>query len=268
MRKLILLLSMLLMWVVPVGAAEVPDHPQVVVIGGGICGLVTAWKLEQRGYKVCVLETSDRLGGRIGTAHYGDLAAEYGMQEIWEKSPLLGITKELGLDLEGTDDAWSSLIIDNHLYPFVQDTREAYFQKLFTPAERKPFDAALKEMESIYTEATTKGLTPRVLATQNESYSDWLKARHLSRKVDMALRLTIEVELASNAESFSALSAILEYRTFLFGGEKNYHVKGGNDQIITRLAAALHGTVVLGARVTHAIRHMQDGKVVAEVLYL
>lgn len=54
------------------------ERPQVVVVGGGIAGLVTAYKLEQRGYRCCLLEGSDRLGGRIGTAHYpGGLEAEY-----------------------------------------------------------------------------------------------------------------------------------------------------------------------------------------------
>src|SRR5262245_58160849 len=54
---------------------------QVVIVGGGIAGLVAARELEQRGVSVRVLEMSDRLGGRIATAHYGPgLMAEYGMQ--------------------------------------------------------------------------------------------------------------------------------------------------------------------------------------------
>jgi monoamine oxidase len=78
-------------------------RPRVVVVGGGLAGLITSWRLEQKGYTVCLLEGSDRLGGRVGTAHYPNgLTAEYGMQELWEKSPLLGIVQELGLKLESS----------------------------------------------------------------------------------------------------------------------------------------------------------------------
>lgn len=245
------------------------ERPQVVVVGGGIAGLVTAYKLEQRGYRTCLLEGSDRLGGRIGTAHYPQgLEAEYGMQEIWEKSPLIGILKELGLQLESSDDPFSSMLLDDHLYAFTEDTREEYFQKLFTPVERKAFDATIKELETCYTEATTRGLTPKMLKLQNMSFAEFLKGRKLPPKVEQAVRLTIEVELATVAEKFSALSAILEYRTFLFGGEKNYHVPGGNSVIIGKLGDSLKGPKVLGATVTHVVRRNEKGRMLAEVSYL
>ena len=264
MKRMVLLMFLVLL--TPVWAQP---HPQVVVVGGGLAGLITSWHLEQKGYSVCLLEATDRLGGRVGTAHYPNgLTAEYGMQEIWEKSPLVGIVQELGLKLESSDDPFSSLIIDDKLYGFTENTREEYFQKLFTPAERKQFDASLREMESLYTEATTKGLTARIQKIQDMSFADWLKGRKLARKVEQALRLTIEVELATVAERFSALSAILEYRTFLFGGEKNFHVPGGNDVLIARLAEAIKGPKIMDAQVTHVIRHQVNGKLVAEVRYL
>ena len=244
-------------------------RPHVIVVGGGLAGLIASWRLEQKGFEVTLLEAADRLGGRVGTAHYpGGLQAEFGMQEIWEKSPLLGIVRELGLKLDSSDDPWSSFLIDDKLYGFTQDSREAYFAELFTPAERQQFEATLKELESAYTEATTRGLTPRVQALQDMSFAEWLKARQLAPKVEQALRLTIEVELATVAERFSALSAILEYRAFLFLGEKNFHVPGGNDTIIASLAQAIRGPKILGAQVTHVLRHAVDGQLVAEVRYL
>jgi monoamine oxidase len=261
-----LMLLFVLAWLAP-GWAQ--PHPQVVVVGGGLAGLITSWRLEQKGYSVVLLEGSERLGGRVGTAHYpNDLKAEYGMQEIWEKSPLLGIVKELGLQLESSDDPFSSLILDDKLYAFTEDTREAYFDKLFTPAERKQFEATLREMESVYTEATGKGLTPRVLKIQDQSFAEWLQGRKLAPKVEQAVRLTIEVELATVAERFSALSAILEYRAFLFGGEKNFHVPGGNDVLIARLGESIKGPKIMGAQVTHVQRRTVNGKLQAEVRYL
>ncbi|MFI2072916.1 MULTISPECIES: flavin monoamine oxidase family protein [Streptomyces] len=44
---------------------------RVVVIGAGISGLVTAYELECRGYRVRVLEGTTRIGGRIHTHRFG-----------------------------------------------------------------------------------------------------------------------------------------------------------------------------------------------------
>jgi monoamine oxidase len=245
-------------------------HVPVIVVGGGLAGLLTAYELEKKGIHAAVLEAGPRLGGRIQTADYGNgLQAEFGMQEVWEKNPLLGVVKELGLETEANDDAYSSLIIDEKLYPFIQDTREEFFETLFTPDERKLFDEVIAEMEDLYREATTKGLTPRTKALQDMSYAAWLAAHKLPRKVEQALRLTIEVELAALSEQFSALSAILEWRAFLFGGEKNYHVRGGNSGIITGLASRLPGPVQLNAEVVGVKRVPRAGGAYdCEVTYL
>src|SRR4030042_796675 len=46
-------------------AAE--DTADVIVIGAGLSGLQAAWALEQKGFKVLVLEGRDRVGGRVFT---------------------------------------------------------------------------------------------------------------------------------------------------------------------------------------------------------
>lgn len=58
-------------------------QPKVVVIGAGIAGLSAACKLHESGQvDVCVLEASDRLGGRIHTGKVGNNPVEFGASWI------------------------------------------------------------------------------------------------------------------------------------------------------------------------------------------
>ncbi|MEB3366544.1 flavin monoamine oxidase family protein [Saccharopolyspora mangrovi] len=46
-----------------------PEETDVVVVGGGVAGLITARELGRKGLRVTVLEARDRLGGRVWTDH-------------------------------------------------------------------------------------------------------------------------------------------------------------------------------------------------------
>lgn len=50
--------------------AQAGPPKSVVVIGGGIAGLVTAYELIRLGYQVLVLEAADRVGGRVITKRF------------------------------------------------------------------------------------------------------------------------------------------------------------------------------------------------------
>lgn len=57
----------------------------VIVIGGGISGLATAWFLHQRGLAVRVLEASDRFGGKISTESQDGYVIELGPNSTLRK---------------------------------------------------------------------------------------------------------------------------------------------------------------------------------------
>jgi monoamine oxidase len=252
----------------PASSSPRPDGPsgsaRVVVVGGGLAGLVTAWELQKRGIIAHVLEASDRFGGRVATAHYeGGLHAEYGLQEIWGDNPLLGIARELGVALdESTDPPWSSVIIDGERHDFVEDTAEEYFASFLAPDEQRALERWLARASELRQAALDKGLRHREVAKlQNISFAAWLRAGKLPRKVSELLRLTIEVELAADAESFSALVGLLEYGVFLGEGERAYHVTGGNARLIDALVGALRGEKTLSARVTRIERGPDKARV-------
>jgi len=70
-----------------------------IVVGGGISGLYMTYKLSQTGKHVLLLESSNRLGGRILTEKTKDLQYELGAARISSKhTKMMSLLKELDLE--------------------------------------------------------------------------------------------------------------------------------------------------------------------------
>src|SRR5262249_32776104 len=54
----------------------------IIVVGGGIAGLTCAWRLQQRGHTVQVLERESVAGGRMRSERQGDFVIDRGAQFI------------------------------------------------------------------------------------------------------------------------------------------------------------------------------------------
>ncbi len=78
----------------------------VIVVGGGIAGLVAAWELsggvrgpDDATPNVCVLEASDRVGGKLATAPYQGRAIDTGPDSMLGRRPeAIALCRELGLE--------------------------------------------------------------------------------------------------------------------------------------------------------------------------
>ena len=77
---------------------------KIVIIGGGMTGLTAAWRLQQGIDKqeadldYCLLEASDRLGGKIDTARHDGFIIERGPDSYLARKPeLTQLATELGL---------------------------------------------------------------------------------------------------------------------------------------------------------------------------
>ena len=76
----------------------------VIVVGGGISGLVSAWGLQRRGVRVVLLEAAPRAGGTIGSAREHGCLLEFGPNSALETTPLIGpLLVELGIAGERID---------------------------------------------------------------------------------------------------------------------------------------------------------------------
>ncbi len=242
-------------------AASEPESTDVVIVGAGVAGLVTAYELRKRGLRTHVLEAKATIGGRTATADYGNgLRAEYGIQEIWSNNPLVDIAQELGTELTlGYERcAHSSFMAGGRIYPDIYDgTMRGHWNSFLTPVERDALEDWLAAAEHLHERATTQGLAdPAIRALQDLSYKQWVASDpRLSRLAREWLRLHVEVELASDWGEISALYALLEMDRLFDGGAACYTIDGGNARLTEALAMS-SGPVTTSARVTHVGRQV------------
>ncbi len=228
-----------------------PGTPQVVVVGGGLAGLVTAYELEKRGVAVTILEASDTWGGRVATAYYGQgLFAEYGMQEMWADNPLLKIARELKVELdENVGDPTGSVVIDGKLYPYVQKTEEEHRATFMSPEERRALKGWMEKASAVRGRVEKTPDSNEAEALLAVSFADWVHGFKLPKKVENWIRLTIECELAIDWEHFSGAIGLEEFGFFLGKGMPNYHAKGGNVKVVEALIGAIKGPKLLSSAV-------------------
>lgn len=76
-------------------------HKDIIIIGGGLCGLTSAYLLNKKGFKPIIFEARDRLGGRIFTLRNdGETPIEMGATWLGKKHQhLLELLDELNIDI-------------------------------------------------------------------------------------------------------------------------------------------------------------------------
>jgi monoamine oxidase len=262
-----------------------PEQTEVVIVGAGLTGLTAAYRLSAAGVEVLVLEASPRAGGRVQTVWWPDgLRGEAHMEEYWERSPAYPLMVELGLELDD-DVAHSSVrmggVITPYVWPFADDAdpsdeeiREAYLSRLFDAGERAALLEWMAGAWSIYqriAETALRGqpLPEELLPLTMQSFADWVRAQALPPRVAEWIRVTVEPEMAIEWDRIAALDGIDEMRLFLDTpdgfGERNFHVRGGNNAFVDALLARIpDGRVVTGARVLAVAQ--DDGGVTVRVL--
>ncbi len=220
---------------------------RVVIVGGGIAGLAAARELTQRGVPCTVLEAGDRLGGRIDTIRFPDgAAAEGGLEEIWESSPVYELARQLALPLV-EQPAHSSVVIDGRAHPYR------------TPAELPEHlaDCFGSDLAAFgrWNAALAELIAARRMSLARTSFRSYVLSLDLPYRVRTWIRMMVEAETAVSWDALGALDGAAEMAPFLVDHvlkprESNARIAGGNGRLIGALAATLpDGTVRLGCRV-------------------
>ncbi len=251
----------------PLARAIAASAPRVAVVGGGLAGLTCAYRLGQAGIRADVYEASDRLGGRCWSRR-GDFVegqiAEHGGELIDQgHTETRQLAQELGLKLDnllsgeanGTEPFY---YFDGEPYSFEEatDDLKGIWQQLHK-------DVSAASYPTLYTQSTQRG---RELDAM--SIAEWIGEYvpgGLGSKLGQLLDVAYNIEYGAETDVQSSLNMLYllgfsgqgQLRIFGTSNEK-YHVRGGNDQIPARLAAALQSQIHTGAELT-AIRRNADG---------
>ncbi len=235
--------------------------PDVIIVGAGIAGLSTAYRLKKEGKSFLILEMSSHIGGRVRTASYPEkVTAELGLEEFWEGNPTLEIFRELKVPLEKSATSFSSFITKGKLYPFVHDTNKEFLASYLTKKEMEIYTAWDKKAHDLYTKIQANPKDKAVTFLQDISFADWvIKNCKLPKRIQEVIRIESEPEYGTHWDRISATDGLAEWHIFSGEGTSSVHVVGGNHKALLAIADSLgEKNIILNRQVTN-IKSLADG---------
>jgi monoamine oxidase len=233
------------------------SRAQIIVVGAGLAGLTCALRLKQAGFRATVLDAAGRLGGRCLTrrGYFKD-------GQIAERGGEL--VRQLGLHLD--DERAAERPGLTSLY---------YFQgERYTGAEAladflKIYPALQEDLAAADYPTLCNRHTKRGQELDQQSVADWIARKvpgGVESKLGQLLTVTYTTEYGLETREQSALNLLylLGYSTNnkleIYGGsDERFHVRGGNDQLITRLAEQLAGQIEIRSALV-ALAKNSDGR--------
>jgi monoamine oxidase len=237
---------------------------RVVVIGAGLAGLTCAYRLKQAGVNATIYEANSRLGGRCWTRR-GDFAegqiAEHGGELIDQShTAVRQLAQELRLPLDNLLAAEP-----NGMEPFYRFGGADYSYQEAVDDLKAIWQKIHRDLTEAGYPTTYSRYTIRGAQLDRMSITDWINESvpgGIQSRLGQLLDVAYTIEYGAECAQQSALSLLylLGYNSpgqfSLFGASnEKYHVRGGNDQIVTALAEQLGQQIVTGSALVAARRN-------------
>lgn len=187
-----------------VGGKKVAS-PSVIVIGGGFAGLAAARTLHDASLQVVVLESRDRIGGRVHTDYsFGfpvDLGASW-LHGVGNENPLAPLIGKLGLPLYRTSGD-NSVLYDHDLESYgLFDMEGNQVPQDLVSKVGEIFESILKETDQIRKEHSEDMSIGRAISMVSERRPD-LRLNGLGHKVLQWYLCRMEGWFAADADTIS-----------------------------------------------------------------
>lgn len=230
--------------------------PRVVIVGAGLAGLTSAFRLKQEGVISTIYEAANRVGGRCWTrrGHFkdgqiverGGELIDTGHKEIQE------LGKELGLEFDNVVMAEPKgtmpfYFFDGCSYTFEEVTND--FMHILPKLKKDLIEVGETTLYNHYTERGYELDHMSVLDYINEIVPGGIQS-----KFGKLLEVAYTVENGADAGLQSALNLLYmlgfaqKDHFHIYGdSDECFHIRGGNDQLPTLLADNLKGQIELNS---------------------
>ena len=254
--------------------AKAGAAPRIVIVGGGLAGMTCAYRLRQAGIGSTVYDASAAVGGRTwslrGFFDDGQITEHGGEFISTEHKAIADLARELGLDLVDLRGAQK------------HGTEEVYWRQ----GKRIGYREMLAEYATVYPKlqaANDAAGYPTLYNQHNQagyaldhmSAREWIEA-NVPGGVHSTIgwMLDIDTTTENGGESSDQSSLELIYMLahmpaynpggafYWVGTDEKYWIKGGNDQIVHRMAAQLPDAAVRTSAALVALRKRSDGSYV------
>lgn len=218
---------------------------KVIIIGAGIAGLGAAYHLKKNGHEVTVLESRNRLGGRIISHKItNDLVIELGAEWVGASHQRIqALCSEFNLPL--LNNQFESNLI---------------YKGKYQPAGSWDYSQRWKKTFNEIVEKYPK-LSPDTLAKlDNMDWWRYLKNQGCTADDLIIRELLDSTDFGEGIRHVSALSALSEYAESSPNNEMDYKIQGGNSRLIEALANAVGKEHI---HLYHSVTHIdQNNQVV------
>ncbi|HEX2129098.1 MAG TPA: FAD-dependent oxidoreductase, partial [Solirubrobacterales bacterium] len=240
----------------------------VVVVGAGFAGLAAARGLASEGVDVVVLEARDRVGGRTLNAQIADgEVLEMGGQWIGPtQDRVAALARDVGVETFPSHTEGDNLILLDGRLRRYRGTIPRLSPLVLIDAAR-----GVRKLNRVArgVDPEAPWLAPRAAELDAISLATWIERNMLSAKARRLVAVAARTIWGAEPEEISMLhvafflrsAGSFELLTDVEGGAQQDRLVGGSQDVATRIAEELGGSVVLSAPVRR-IAHGPDGVVV------